>query len=115
MGATQLKPYPCPAQSSFRGGYARRYAVVNLWDATESFLALRRLSGRPVGLYADVLCHICHAHFTGQHELKKLLVENHLYRIYCGDFECKPEHLAGRHPTALDIFGPFTKLQAPFG
>jgi hypothetical protein len=86
-----------------------------LWDAAESFLALRQLSGRPVELYADVSCHICHTSFTRQHELKKHLVESHSYRIYCGDFECKPEHLTGRHRTALHIFGPFTRLQAPIG
>jgi hypothetical protein len=86
-----------------------------LWDAAESLLASRQLSGHPVELYADVSCHICRASFTRQQELKRHLVDNHSYRIYCGDFEFKPEHLAGRHSTALDIFGPFTRLQAPFG
>ena len=83
-----------------------------LWDVTESFLASRQLAGRPVELYAYVTCHICFAGFTRQHELKRHLVDKHSYRIYCGDFECKPD-LAGRHPTTLDIFGPFTRLQAP--
>ena len=32
--------------------------------------------------------------------------------IYCRDFDCEPD-LAGRHRTSLDIFGPFTRLQAP--
>jgi hypothetical protein len=86
-----------------------------LWDAAESFLASRQLSGRPAVLYAHASCHVCHSRFTQQEELKRHLVNNHLYRIYCGDFECEPEHLAGRDPSALDIFGPFTRLQAPIG
>jgi hypothetical protein len=94
---------------------ARMHVDMPLWDAMESFLALRQLSGRPVELYVNMSCHICYDPFTRQHELKRHLVDSHSYRIYCGDFECKPEHLMGRDPTALDIFGPFTRLQAPFG
>ena len=95
-------------------------ACMPLWDAAESFLASRQLSGHPVELYAHTMsCHVCPAGFTRQQELKRHLVDKHLYRIYCGDFECsKPENselLASRHPTALDIFGPFTRLQAPVG
>ena len=82
-----------------------------LWDATESFLASRQLSGRPVELDADVSCHVCPAGFTRQQDLKRHLVDKHLYRIYCGDFQCTP-YLANSHPTALDVFGPFTRLQA---
>ena len=83
-----------------------------LWDAAESFLASRQLSGHPVELYAHTMsCHICPSGFTRQHELKRHLVDQHSYRIYCGDFQCNPYLLAGRHPTALDIFGPFTRLQ----
>ena len=82
-----------------------------LWDATESFLASRQLSGHPVEVHANVSCHICHpTRFTRQHELKRHLVDKHSYRIYCGDFECKPDLVP---PTAFDIFGPFTRLQAP--
>ena len=93
--------------------YVSAYMRVDmpLWDAAESFLASRQLSGRPVELYAHTMCHICLAEFTGQQELKRYLVDNHLYRIYCGDFQCNP-CLADGHPTALDIFGPFTRLQA---
>lgn len=83
-----------------------------LWDAAESFLASRQLYGRPIELNAILSCHICFTYFTRQQELKRHLVDQHSFRIYCGDFECKPD-LAGRHPTALDIFGPFTRLQAP--
>jgi hypothetical protein len=105
-----------------------------LWDAAESFLALRQLSDHPVKLCALVSCHICYAPFLQQQELKRHLVRKHLYRIYHGDFEGKPEHLASRHPEnaytdthisnsgsygngrpPLDIFGPFTRLQAPSG
>jgi hypothetical protein len=93
---------------------ANMHVSMPLWDAAESFLALRQLSGRPVELSASVSCHICHSRFTRQQELKRHLVDRHSYRIYCGDFECEPEHHAGRDPTALDIFGPFTRLQAPF-
>ena len=85
---------------------------IPLWDVTESLLASRQLSGRPIELDADVLCHICLTGFTRQQELKRHLVDKHSFRIYCGDFECKPD-LAGRQPTTLDIFGPFTRLQAP--
>jgi hypothetical protein len=92
---------------------------IPLWDATESFSALRLLSGHPVKLYVNVPCHICrpgsHISFTRQQELKRHLVVHHSYRLFCGDFECKPEHLAWGEPTALDIFGPFTRLQAPLG
>ena len=85
-----------------------------LWDVAELFLASRQLSGHTVELHADVACHIsgCYACFTRQQELKRHLVGTHLYRIYCGDFECKPDP-AGRDLTALDIFGPFTRLQSP--
>jgi hypothetical protein len=110
-----------------------------LWDAAESFLALRQLSGRPVELYALVSCHICYARVIQQQELKRHLVRIHLYRIYYGDFECKPEQLASRHSEnayanahisnhvpphsgghgngrpPLDVFGPLTRLQAPSG
>ncbi|KAN0135900.1 hypothetical protein V8E53_006352 [Lactarius tabidus] len=109
-----------------------------LWIAAESFLASRQFSGHPVELYADVSCHICNSRFIRQHELKKHLVDDHFYQIYRGDSECKPEHLASRHPEdartnahilnhvpphcfgshgtgrpASDIFGPFTRLQSP--
>ena len=88
-----------------------------LWDATESFLASRLLAGRPVELYGpwdDMYCHICDVGFPRQQGLKRHLVDKHSFRIYCGDFECKPA-ATGRDSTALDIFGPFTRLQAPLG
>ena len=86
------------------------------WDAAESFFASRQLSGHPVELYANFICHICHTRFIQQEELKRHLVEVHSYRIYSGDVEFKPD-LANEHPTPLDValFGPFTRIQAPFG
>jgi len=76
------------------------------WDAAQSYITSRRLSGRPVELQA--LCHICNTSFTQQQELRTHLVDKHAYRIvcsYCGDFECKPvrnrpfrEHLKSKHP-----------------
>ena len=94
------------------GALMRSSVGTPLWDATESFLASRQLSGRPIELNTAVSCHICLIFFDRYQELKSHLVDKHSFRIYCGDFECKPD-LAGRHPTALDIFGPFTRLQAP--
>ena len=79
------------------------------WDAAESFLASRQLTGHPVEFYANFICHICHTRFIQQEELKRHLVYIHLYRIYSGDDELKPD----RHSDTIDIFGPFARLQAP--
>ena len=80
------------------------------WDAVQSLITSRWLSGRPVQVYArEYSCHICLSSFTGQQELKLHLVDKHLYRIvcsYCGDFEWSPgynrllfrEHLESIHP-----------------
>ena len=100
-----------PNLCNFRLSYERIIPGMPLWDAIESFLALRQLSGRPVEAHANISCHICPAGFTRQQELKKHLVNIHSYRIYYGDFELKPD-VMGRHSTSLDIFGPFTRLQA---
>ncbi len=79
------------------------------WDAVKSFITSRTLSGRLVQVYArEYSCHICHASFTMQQELRTHLVDKHAYRIvcsYCGDFEWKPgyshqfrELLERKHP-----------------
>ena len=82
------------------------------WDAVQSLMTSRWLSGRPVQVYArEYSCHIhqCSASFTGQQELKTHLVDKHAYRIvcsYCGGFEWSPgysrllfqEHLKSQHP-----------------
>ncbi|KAH9059902.1 hypothetical protein EDB87DRAFT_1619106 [Lactarius vividus] len=82
-----------------------------LWDAVQSFITLRWLSGRPVEVYArEYSCRVCFSKFTEQQELelKRHLLDKHSYLlvcIYCSDFECKPgyndrfrEHLATKHP-----------------
>jgi hypothetical protein len=86
------------------------------WDAVQSFVASRWLSGPPVQVYAqECSCHICgFTGFEGQRVLKTHLVNEHAYRIvcsYCGDFEWSPgyvllplqkpsfrEHLKNNHP-----------------
>jgi len=81
------------------------------WDAVQSLVASRWLSGRPVQIYAEgYSCHICDSNFTGQQVLKTHLATTHEYRIvcsYCGDFEylwspsCPTlfqEHLESKHP-----------------
>ncbi|KAH9043529.1 hypothetical protein EDB83DRAFT_2407588 [Lactarius deliciosus] len=80
-----------------------------LWDAVQSFVTSRWLSGRPVEVYArEYLCRICVSIFKEQQELKCHLLDKHSYLLvctYCGDFECKlgydvqfREHLASKHP-----------------
>src|SRR6266702_4253766 len=80
-----------------------------LWDAAQSFITSRQLSGRPVELYvSQFLCHICNTGFTRRQELQRHLVVKHAYRVvcsYCGVFEWSQariyqfrEHLASKHP-----------------
>ncbi|KAH9172629.1 hypothetical protein EDB89DRAFT_2069528 [Lactarius sanguifluus] len=80
-----------------------------LWDAVQSFVTSRWLSGRPVEVYArEYSCRICFSIFKEQQDLKSHLLDKHSYLLvctYCGDFECKPgyddrfrEHLASKHP-----------------
>ena len=79
------------------------------WDAVQSFIALRSISGRPVEVDAPSFqCHICHVSYEEPQGLKRHLRDNHSYRLlcsYCGDFECMPghndlfrEHLESKHP-----------------
>lgn len=67
------------------------------WDAVQSFITSRWLSGRLVVLYArGYLCHICHDSFTEQQRLKRHLGDRHAYRIvcsYCSDFDWRPGHM----------------------
>jgi hypothetical protein len=67
------------------------------WDAVQSFITSRWLSGRPVEVYArEYRCHICSATFVEQQVLKRHLGDRHAYRIlcsYCGDFEYSLEHI----------------------
>jgi hypothetical protein len=75
------------------------------WNASQSFITLRGLSGRPVVL--TLSCSLCDASFTQLQSLKNHLIDEHTYRTvcsYCGDFECKPgqrylfrEHLKSKH------------------
>ncbi|KAH8989554.1 hypothetical protein EDB92DRAFT_1947285 [Lactarius akahatsu] len=80
-----------------------------LWDAVQSFITSRWLSGRPVEVYArEYSCRICVSIFKEQQECKSHLLDKHSYLLVCtscGDFECKPgyndrfrEHLANNHP-----------------
>jgi hypothetical protein len=81
------------------------------WDAVQSFVTSRWLSGPPVQMYArECSCHICgYTSFRGQQLLKTHLVTEHAYRIvcsYCGGFEWSlgydrlsfREHLKNKHP-----------------
>lgn len=91
------------------------------WDAAQSFITSRRLSGHSIEL--QVLCHICNTSFTQQQGLNRHLVGEHKYRIvcsYCDDFECMPghsdlfpKHLESEHPEVarndLLISHPFVK------
>ena len=91
------------------------------WDAAQSFITSRRLSGRPIEL--QVLCHICNTSFAQQQGLNSHLVGEHKYRIvcsHCGNFECTPghndlfpKHLESEHPEVarndLLISHPFVK------
>ncbi|KAH9029037.1 hypothetical protein EDB84DRAFT_1562946 [Lactarius hengduanensis] len=80
-----------------------------LWDAVQSFITSRWLSGRPVEVYArEYSCRICVSIFKEQQGFKSHLLDKHSYLLvctFCGDFECKPgyndrlrEHLASNHP-----------------
>ena len=79
------------------------------WDAVQSFLTLRSLSGRPVQVNVPInLCGICHTCFGEQQGLERHLIDKHAYRkmcSYCNDFECMPGrnylflgHLRSQHP-----------------
>ena len=79
------------------------------WDAVQSFVASRSLSGRPVQVNVPInLCGICHTCFRKQQGFERHLVDKHAYRkmcSYCNDFECMPGrnylflgHLRSQHP-----------------
>ncbi|KAH9066119.1 hypothetical protein EDB83DRAFT_737603 [Lactarius deliciosus] len=111
------------ALGSVNGGHAILPALHNIraekpmtmhgpsWEAVQSFIASRSLSGRPIQVYSgEYSCHICYAGFMTQRNLKTHLTYKHAlaYRVvcsYCGDFECElehndlfPEHLRNEHP-----------------
>ncbi|KAH9015727.1 hypothetical protein EDB83DRAFT_235160 [Lactarius deliciosus] len=80
-----------------------------LWDAVQSFVTSRWLSGCPVEVYArEYLCRICVSIFKEQQEIKNHLLDKHSYLLvctYCGDSEYMSgyndrfqEHLASNHP-----------------
>ena len=80
-----------------------------LWDAAQSFITLRSISGRPVEVNApSYQCHICHGSSEDQQGLKRHLRDKYGYQIlcsYCGDFECTPgnndlfrDHIKRVHP-----------------
>ena len=87
--------------------------VGRLWDAAQSFITSRRLSGRPVRLDTVLIyqCHICDASFTQQQEYKRHLGDKHAeFRLcsYCGDYgftpehsHLFPEHLSSKHPEVV--------------
>jgi hypothetical protein len=86
---------PYPAKPSCKCAYACGYAVVGRRRVIPRLAAAlwpSRTAVRPC-----VASCVCYTPFK-QHELKSHLVRIHLYGIYYGDFECKPEHLARRHP-----------------
>ena len=100
------------------------------WNAVQSFIALRSLSGRPVQVYArEYWCHICYAGFTEPKDLKIHPVNEHAYRTlcsHCGAFEWSPGsydyifrvHLNCKHPeiTRNDalISNSFFTFSLPF-
>ncbi|KAH9010360.1 hypothetical protein EDB83DRAFT_2450746 [Lactarius deliciosus] len=77
------------------------------WDALQSFIASRSLSGRPVQVNVpSYQCHICYSGFRQPQGLERH-VNKHTYRIACSycDFECTVghndllrAHLARKHP-----------------
>ncbi|KAH8992924.1 hypothetical protein EDB92DRAFT_1855640, partial [Lactarius akahatsu] len=82
------------------------------WDAVQSFITSRSLSGRPVQVNApSYQCHICRASFGQEQIIKVHLREVHRYKMmcsYCGDFEFAPknnhlfqEHLKNKHPEVV--------------
>ena len=84
------------------------------WDALQSFITSRSISGRPVQIDAlSYQCHICQFSYKEPQELKHHLRDKHRYQIlcsYCGDFECTPghsdlfrEHLESKHPEVARI------------
>jgi hypothetical protein len=100
------------------------------WDAIQSFIISRSLSGRPVKVHVpSYQCHICHANFEQQQALKCHLGGKHVYQFlcsYCGDFECTPsrglahllrEHLEDKHPDVARndkvISNPFLTSLSP--
>ena len=79
------------------------------WDAVQSFITSRWLSGRPIVLYVrEYSCHVCHNNFSEQQILKTHLADRHAYQImcsYCEDFKLRlgsdaalREHLESKHP-----------------
>ena len=80
-----------------------------LWDAVQSFITVRSISGRPMEVNApSYQCHICHGSYGDQQGLKRHLRNKYGYQIlcsYCGDFECTPggndifrDHIKRAHP-----------------
>jgi hypothetical protein len=81
------------------------------WDAAQSFISSRRLSGHPVEL--QIVCEICNTSLIQHPDLNRHLVDEHNYRIvcsYCSDFDQNfdftpryndpfPKHLKYFHPT----------------
>jgi hypothetical protein len=75
------------------------------WDAAQSLITSRGLSGHPIGL--QLPCNECDADFTSR-DFKKHLVARHAYEFvcsYCGDFRSTlayihrfQEHLRKIHP-----------------
>ena len=93
-----------------------------LWNAVQSFLTLRSISGRFVEVNApSYQCHICHCSSEDQQGLKRHLRDNHGYQIlcsYCGDFECTQgrnhvfrDHITGAHP---EVAGNDALVSKPF-
>jgi hypothetical protein len=86
----------------------RSLRVLELQSKVGWFTTSRLLWRPRRNVYArERSCHICHASFTKQEELKKHLVVMHAYRLlcpFCGDLEFIPkhsdlfrEHLANEH------------------
>ena len=79
------------------------------WDAVQSFITSRSISGRPVKVDAlSYQCHDCQSSYKEPQGLRRHLRDSHRYQIlcsFCGDFECAPEHndlfrehLESKHP-----------------
>ena len=93
-----------------------------LWDAIQSFITLRSISGRPAEVNApSYQCHICHGSSEDQQGLKRHLRNKYGYRIlcsYCGAFECTPrnndlfrDHIKRAHP---EVAGNDALVSKPF-
>ena len=96
------------------------------WDAVQSFITSRSISGRPVQVDApSYQCHICGLSSGEQQKLKRHLRDNHGYQIlcaYCRDFEPKytlgsnylfQEHLENKHPEVPRMDTRYVLLLTP--